>query len=75
MPPRTGQTTERTYSPPILDMIRDHGGVGVQEVTYNSEPDIVFTYLDRPWFMSVKIGENPATVKDAFLQYLLGMMA
>lgn len=71
MPPqRTGQTTERTFYPLILDIIRDRGGVGVQEVTYNSEPDIVFTYLDRPWFMSVKIGEKPATVKDAFLQYL-----
>ncbi|MDO8432754.1 MAG: N-6 DNA methylase [Candidatus Binatus sp.] len=62
--------TERTFYPPLLKVISDKGGSGVQEVSYNSFPDIVFNFRGRPWILSVKIGESLALLKDAFLQYL-----
>ncbi len=42
----------------------------MQEVTYNALPDIQFELLGRPWLMAVKLGESPAAMKEAFLQYL-----
>ncbi len=54
----------------MLDIIRELGGSGVQEVQYNSAPDIEFEFLARRWLLSVKIGENPKIIKDSFLQYL-----
>jgi hypothetical protein len=54
----------------MIDVIRSKGGQGVQEVQYESVPDIIFKVRRRPWLLSVKIGDSPATIKDAFLQYL-----
>jgi hypothetical protein len=67
---RLAGVTERTFYAPLLDIIRESGGSGVQEVQYNSAPDIEFEFLDRRWLLSVKIGENPKIIKDSFLQYL-----
>lgn len=65
-----GLVTERTFYPALLRAIRQKGGAGVQEVEYNSVPDIQFEFLGRPWLLSVKIGESLGLIKTAFLQYL-----
>jgi len=67
---RQGTVTERTYYDSLMSVIRAAGGSGVQEVQYNSVPDIVFTLGNRAWLLSVKIGQDARTIKDAFLQYL-----
>ena len=64
------QVTERTFYPPLLQIIKEKGGSGVSEVSYNSVPDIEFDFIGQRWLLSVKIGENPATRLSAFLQYL-----
>lgn len=70
-PPRLIATvTERTFYPALLDAIRVAGGAGVQEVEYNSVPDIQFEFLGRQWLLSVKVGESIGEMKSAFLQYL-----
>lgn len=63
------KVTERTFYPFIIDVIRRHGGKGISEVKYNSEPDIIFELLDREWILSVKIGETIPILKSAFIQY------
>lgn len=67
---RSPQTIERTFYPALLEIIRRKGGSGVQEVQYNSVPDIQFDFLNRPWLLSVKLGESTAILKAAFLQYM-----
>jgi tRNA1(Val) A37 N6-methylase TrmN6 len=67
---RSGQVSERSFYPGLLDVIREKGGSGVQEVQYNSVPDIQFDMLGGPWLLSVKLGETLTIIKDAFLQYL-----
>jgi len=62
--------TERSFYPALIEIIREVGGSGVQEVAFNSVPDIIFELGGRSWLLSVKIGEDAKTVKDAFLQYL-----
>lgn len=62
--------TERTFYPAILEVIREKGGSGVQEIQYDSVPDIVFDFLGYSWILSVKIGESISAMKDAFVQYL-----
>lgn len=62
--------TERSLYPILIEIIQKAGGSGVQEVAFNSVPDIVFELGGRPWLLSVKIGEDAKTVKEAFLQYL-----
>jgi type I restriction-modification system DNA methylase subunit len=64
------RVSERTFYAPMIDVIRSKGGQGVQEVQYESVPDIIFKINRRPWLLSVKIGDSPAIIKDAFLQYL-----
>lgn len=66
----TPVATERTFYPVLLEVIHNKGGTGIQEVRYNSVPDIKFDYLGEPWLLSVKIGESIALIKSAFLQYL-----
>jgi type I restriction-modification system DNA methylase subunit len=70
LPRHKGTVSERTFYPALLEVIRQKGGAGVQEVEYNSVPDIQFEFLGRPWLLSVKIGESLALIKAAFLQYL-----
>jgi len=53
-----------------MEVIQAKGGSSVQEVEYNSVPDILFELGSRPWLLSVKIGEELSTLKNAFLQYL-----
>ena len=62
--------SERTFYPALLEVIRSRGGTGVQEVVYNSVPDIKFVLNGEPWLLSVKIGESLRLLKSAFLQYL-----
>jgi type I restriction-modification system DNA methylase subunit len=62
--------TERSFYPALIEIIQEAGGSGVQEVAFNSVPDIVFELEGRSWLLSVKIGEDAKTVKEAFLQYL-----
>ncbi len=64
-----GKVTERTFYPKLIDQIRENGGQSVSEVLFNSEPDIIFDFADRQWILSVKIGETPAILKQAFIQY------
>lgn len=66
MPPRV---TERSFYTDIKAIITAAGGSAVSEVAYNSEPDIIFDLIDREWVLSVKIGETPALLKSAFIQY------
>ena len=63
------RVTERTLYAPMIRVIGNAGGSGVQEVQFNSVPDIVFTLGGSKWLLSVKIGDDAKTVKDAFLQY------
>ena len=70
MTKRMGRVTERTFYPAIIDVIHEIGGSAVQEVQYNSAPDIQFVLQKKNWLLSVKIGEDVRTVKSAFLQYL-----
>jgi hypothetical protein len=63
------KTTERTFYPFLMDVIRRHGGAGVSEVKYNSEPDIVFDLVGRKWILGVKLGESIPILKSAFIQY------
>ncbi len=67
---RSGHVAERSFYPGLLEVIREKGGSGVQEVQYNSVPDIQFEMLGGPWLLSVKLGETLTVIKDAFLQYL-----
>jgi len=53
-----------------MDVIRSRGGQGVQEVRFDSVPDILFELGGYSWILSVKIGEDPRMMKDSFLQYL-----
>lgn len=62
--------TERTFYAAMIDVIRAVGGEGVQETQFNSAPDIIFQLGQRQWILSVKIGDDLATIKGAFLQYL-----
>lgn len=64
------RVTERSFYPALIKIIQAAGGSGVQEVAFNSVPDIVFELGRRSWLLSVKIGEDAKTVKEAFLQYL-----
>lgn len=69
--PRPIKVTERTFYDALLNVIRDEGGTGVQEVSLeDGMPDIVFELLDRRWLLSVRIGDSPATIKDVVIQYL-----
>jgi len=61
--------TERTFYPFLIDVIKRHGGAGVSEVKYNSEPDIVFDLDGRKWILGVKLGETVPILKSAFIQY------
>jgi hypothetical protein len=63
------QVTERTFYPPLIEFIKSQGGSGVSEIAYISVPDIVFSLMNRDWLLSVKIGEDIATLKSAFIQY------
>jgi hypothetical protein len=69
MPARSGRVTERSFYPVLIEQIEQRGGTGVSEVTFNSEPDIIFSLLSREWLLSVKIGESPASLRSAFIQY------
>jgi N-6 DNA Methylase len=69
MPPARGRLTERSFYPALLSAIQEHGGAGVQEVSFNGEPDIVFTLLGREWILGVKIGQTAATLASAFVQF------
>jgi tRNA1(Val) A37 N6-methylase TrmN6 len=69
MAKRTGLVTERTFYDALLDIIREKGGSGVQEIRFNSSPDIRFDFLELEWLLSVKLGETLAVIKDAFIQY------
>ncbi len=65
----SGKVTERTFYPFLINIISQFGGDGVSEVHFNSQPDIVFNLGDVKWLLSVKIGSDSKTLKDAFLQY------
>lgn len=69
MPRVSGQVTERSFYPVLIDLINESGGSGVSEVCFNSQPDIVFSLLGREWILSVKLGEDVPTLKSAFIQY------
>lgn len=62
--------SERTFYPPLMKIIGSKGGRSVSEVQFNSVPDIVFDLDSYKWILSVKIGETPKIIKEAFLQYL-----
>ncbi len=66
---RRPTVTERTYYPPLMDVIRQRGGQSVSEVSYNSFPDIQFELLGETWLLPVKIGQSLEILKSAFLQY------
>lgn len=68
--PETGRVNERTFYPALLDIIKEKGGSGVQEVAYKSVPDIHFKFGGNPWLLSVKIGETVSVIKSGMLQYL-----
>jgi hypothetical protein len=63
------KVTERTFYPILIEVIKRYGGSGISEVSYNSEPDIVFELLDRKWILGVKLGETIPILKQAFIQY------
>lgn len=63
------QVTERTFYPPLMDIISEFGGSSVSEVCYNSYPDIQFEMLGETWLLPVKIGQTTNILKSAFLQY------
>ncbi|MGB9815837.1 MAG: HsdM family class I SAM-dependent methyltransferase [Thermoplasmata archaeon] len=65
----SGKVTERTFYPFLINIIEQFGGNGVSEVLFNSQPDIVFNFSEIKWLLSVKIGNDSKTLKDAFLQY------
>jgi hypothetical protein len=62
--------TERTFYPSLIEIVRDFGGKGVQETSFDTYPDIVFQLGGRSWILSVKIGDSPTQIKGAFIQYL-----
>jgi len=64
------KATERTFYPPLMDIVSKAGGESVSEVKFNSVPDIIFDLGGRRWILSVKIGETSKIIKEAFLQYL-----
>ncbi|NPV30470.1 MAG: N-6 DNA methylase [Firmicutes bacterium] len=54
----------------MMEIVREVGGTAVQEVSFNSEPDIVFDLAGRRWLLGVKIGDDAAILRQGFLQYL-----
>jgi len=64
-----GRVTEKTFYRFIIEVVEEYGGSGVSEIRFNSEPDIVFDFLDIKWLMPVKIGEDNKTIKDNFISY------
>jgi hypothetical protein len=73
MPESSPRVTERTYYPFLQDILRDRAGAtSVTEVSFNSEPDILFEIPQLPnlrWLLSVKIGQDPRTLTSAFIQF------
>lgn len=65
----TGRVTERSYYTDLKAVITNAGGSAVSEISFNGEPDILFDLIGREWVVSVKIGETPALLKSAFIQY------
>lgn len=63
------RVTERTFYAPMIHEISDAGGTGVQEIEYESYPDILFHLGGREWILSVKIGETAEIQRQALLQY------
>jgi type I restriction-modification system DNA methylase subunit len=66
----SGRVTERTYYPILIDLIKEFGGMAIQEVTYPSAPDIIFRFHNIDWFLDVKIGKDPRVMVTAFKEYL-----
>jgi len=64
------KVTERTFYPALMDVIRKAGGTAVQEISFNSQPDILFRINNYKWLLSVKIGEDTKTIKEGFIQYI-----
>jgi hypothetical protein len=52
-----------------MQIIDGAGGESVNEARFNSEPDIIFDFIERSWLLSVKIGETPVILRSAFIQY------
>jgi hypothetical protein len=66
----TARVTERSFYAPMIEALQAAGGSGIQEVEYESYPDILFHLGGREWILSVKIGETPDIQRQALLQYL-----
>ena len=64
-----GKVTERTFYRPLQEIIGKAGGDAVDEIIYKSVPDIIFRLGGHLWILSVKIGQDPKTLKEAFIQY------
>jgi hypothetical protein len=62
--------TERTFYPFLIDILDGVNGDGIQEVSFGSEPDIIFELNGQSWLLGVKIGESATILRQAFLQYL-----
>ena len=67
---QSGKVTERSFYPALKEEINSLGGTGVTEVSFNSEPDMIFSFGGHDWILSVKIGDNLGIIKSAVLQYL-----
>ncbi len=73
--PKKGRITERSLYPSIKRIFNEYGATAVQEVIFNSYPDLLVDWLGEKWIISVKIGdpEKPNLLRKAFLQYISHM--
>ena len=72
---RRGVITERTLYPAIKKIFNEHGATAIQEVKFDTYPDLLVEWLGEKWIVSVKIGdpERPHFLRKAFLQYISHM--
>ncbi|ADD08203.1 class I SAM-dependent DNA methyltransferase [Candidatus Aciduliprofundum boonei] len=71
MSEKRGKVTERSLYPAIIDLLKKRGAEGVEEIKYESQPDIIADWLGARWIISIKIGNYTKSMffKNAMIQY------
>jgi len=63
-----GRVTERSFYPEIINILNNFGASGVSEISYNSDPDIIFEYKGEKFLLPVKIGSTNDILRKSFIQ-------
>ncbi|MFW6136225.1 MAG: HsdM family class I SAM-dependent methyltransferase [Chloroflexota bacterium] len=64
----TGKGMARTFYAALGDVITRAGGSAVTEVRYGLESHLVFELDRNRWLLSIKVGQDRRTIKDAVIE-------